>query len=279
MKPSNSPFFPIRSTLFAVFSPAATCRFLPQAPNGWSVATHSRPAEVQIRRQTRIGSVIERYIPPVNVDGATMFIARSSPGIQEFLYTDIEQAYRSTDIALLARHMILDPVDQDYDQKNRLLYVLRADGQFATYTALRSENVGGWTLHTTEGLMKSIAVVGDDVYVLVNRDGVYTIEQFDETLNLDSALTGTSETPSDTWSGLGHLEGLDVVAVADGFVHPAQTVTGGEITLEEEVSEVVIGLPYAHIIEPLPPSELGIAGSRLKLRLIRRSTASRKPRR
>lgn len=226
------------------------------------------PAEVQIRRQTRIGSIIERYIPPVNVDGATMFIARSGRGIQEFLYTDIEQAYRSTDIALLARHMIVNPVDQDYDQKNRLLYVLRGDGQFATYTALRSENVGGWTLHTTEGLMKSIAVVGDEVYVLVNREGVYTIEQFDETIHLDSALTGTAETPADTWSGLGHLEGLEVSIVADGFIQPDETVTGGEITLEDEVSEVVIGLPYAHIIEPLPPSELGIAGSRLKLRLV-----------
>lgn len=226
------------------------------------------PAAVQIRRQTRIGSIIERYIPPVNVDGATMFIARSGRGIQEFLYTDIEQAYRSTDIALLARHMIVGPVDQDYDQKNRLLYVLRGDGQFATYTALRSENVGGWTLHTTQGLMKSIAVVGDDVYVLVNRNSVYTIEQFDETLNLDSALRGTSVTPAYTWSGLGHLEGLEVSIVADGFIKPNQTVAGGSITLGQAASEVVIGLPYAHIIEPLPPSELGLAGSRLKLRLV-----------
>ncbi len=197
------------------------------------------PVEVQIRRQTRIGSVVERYIPPVNVDGATMFIARNRREIQEFLYTDLEQAYRSSDIALLVRHMIVSPVDQDYDQKNRLLYILREDGKFVTYTALRAENVGGWTLHETEGLLRSIAVVGDEVYVLVNRDGVYTIEQFDDTLNLDSALTGTSVTPASTWSGLEHLEGLEVAILADGMVQENQTVTGGEVTLEDAASDLV----------------------------------------
>ncbi|HEY8191366.1 MAG TPA: hypothetical protein VIG74_02990, partial [Alphaproteobacteria bacterium] len=56
------------------------------------------PATVQIRRQTRIGSVVTRYIPPVNVDGATLFVARNGEQIQEFLYTDLEQAYQTTDL-------------------------------------------------------------------------------------------------------------------------------------------------------------------------------------
>lgn len=226
------------------------------------------PSAVQIRRQTRVGSVADRYIPPVNVDGATMFIARNEQEIQEFLYTDLEQAYRSTDLAVLGRHIIVNPIEQDFDQKKRLLFIIREDGKFATFTMYRAENVGAWTMHSTQGNMKSVSVVGNDIYALVERDENYLIELFDETLNLDSALKGESDEPEDTWSGLDHLEGLTVSILADGFVHPDRTVVGGQITLDEPASDVQIGLSYAHIIEPLPPNMLGIGGSSLKLRLV-----------
>ena len=226
------------------------------------------PAAVQIRRQTRTGSVIDRYIPPVNVDGGTLFIARNKQEIQEFLYTDIEQAYQSTDISLLSRHIILDPVDQDYDQKRRLLFLVRGDGKFATLTVFRSEQVSAWTLHETQGAVKSVAVVGDDVFLLTLRDDIYVIEQFDDDLNLDSALTGESETATASWSGLEHLEGQSVSIVADGYVQAGKTVTGGGVTLDEPAHAVEIGLSYAHIIEPLPPSEVGAAGGGRKVRLV-----------
>ncbi len=226
------------------------------------------PAAVQIRRQTRTGSVTDRHIPPVNVDGATLFIARNKREIQEFIYTDLEQAYQSTDLALLSRHLIIDPVDQDYDQRRRLLFLVRADGKFATLTVFRSEEVAAWTLHETQGLVKSVAVVGDDVFMLTQRDGNFLIEQFDDGLNLDSALTGTSGSPTVSWSGLEHLEGQSVSIVADGFVQPDKTVTAGAITLDEAASNVEIGLAFTHIVEPLPPADVGISGGGRKIRLV-----------
>jgi hypothetical protein len=36
------------------------------------------PASIQLTRQTRIGSPVDRMIPPVDVDGSTVFVARSS---------------------------------------------------------------------------------------------------------------------------------------------------------------------------------------------------------
>lgn len=226
------------------------------------------PANVQVNRQTRVGSVIDRYIPPVIVDGATHFVARNKHEIREFLYTDIEQAYQATDIALLSRHIIVDPVDQDFDASRRLLFIIRADGKFATLTIYRAEQVAAWTLHDTLGNVKSVSVVGDDVYILVERDGDYLIEQFDDTLNLDSALTGTSGSPTTAWSGLDHLEGQTVSIIADGVVQADQEVAGGSITLSEAASEVEIGLPYTHIIKPLPPTVSGEGGFGIKLRMV-----------
>lgn len=227
------------------------------------------PGAVQIRRQTRTGSVINRYIPPLNVDGATLYVARSRSEIHEFLYTDLEQAYTSTDLALLSRHVIENPVDQDYDQRNRLLFVVREDGKFATLTVFRAEAVSAWTLHETDGLVKSVAVVGDEVYMLINRAGDYLLELFDQNLHLDSALAGEASSPASVWSGLDHLEGRTVSVKADGALLPGHLVTGGAVTLSEPASAVEIGLPYTHIIEPLPPNETAAVGPGRKVRLVR----------
>ncbi len=226
------------------------------------------PVSVQIRRQTRIGSRIDRYIPPINVDGATIYMARSGQEIHEFLFTDLEQAYTSNDLALLSRSVIGTPVDQDYDQKNRLLFVVREDGKFASLTVFRAEQVSAWTQHETNGNVKSVSVVGDEVYFLIERAGNYFIELLDRTLNLDSALAGEIGSPASVWSGLNHLEGETVSIVADGIVQPDQSVSAGAITLSAPATTVQIGLPYTHIIEPLPPNESGRVGSGRKLRLV-----------
>ncbi len=227
------------------------------------------PASVQIRRQTRIGSRSDRYIPPVNVDGATLYAARSGRELHEFLYTDVEQAYSSNDLAFLSRHIVENPVDHDYDQKNRLMFVVRADGQFATLTQFRAELVSAWTLHYTDGLVKSVAVVGDEVYMLIMRDGAYLIELLDPALQLDSALSGEAGVPTSEWSGLDHLEGRSVSIVADGVVLAPQEVIDGQVTLDEPAMDVQIGLAYTHVIEPMPPSQIGALAGVLKLRLVK----------
>lgn len=226
------------------------------------------PASVQILRQTRIGSRIDRYVPPVNVDGATLYVARSGTELHEFLYTDLEQAYTSKDLALLSRDMVKDTIAQDYDAVQRLLYVVRADGGFSALTVFRAEAVSAWTNHITEGTVLSVAVVGEVVYLLVNRSGTYMIEEFNDDLHLDSALSGTVTTPATVWSGLDHLEGRSVSIVADDVVLANQTVTSGQITLSEAASDVQIGLSYKQIIEPLPPSAIGDAGGGRKIRLV-----------
>lgn len=226
------------------------------------------PQTVQLKRQTRVGSVIERYIPPVTVDGATMFVGRTRQELREFVYTDLEQAYQSTDLALAAKHIITAPVDQDFDALRRLLFIVREDGRFATLTVYRAEQVWAWTLHDTQGAVKSVAVVGDDVYMLVARNGAYGIEQFDETIYVDGALSGESETPATTWSGLDHLDGMGVSVLADGVAIGEKTVTGGQIVLDDPADEIVVGLSYTHVIEPLPPAVVGQGGTGRKTRLV-----------
>ncbi|MBC7908325.1 MAG: hypothetical protein H7Y60_16480 [Rhodospirillaceae bacterium] len=219
------------------------------------------PAKIQLVRQTRIGSPVDRVVPPRDVDGATLYVSRNGKDLREFLFADVEQAYQSTDLAMLAKHLMVAPVDLDYDSGRRLFHVVMGDGTLGTVTVYRAEKVTAWTLHNTLGAFKALAVVEDDVYVLVERNGHTHIERFDETLSLDAALEGDSPTAKTVWSGLDHLEGVRVRILADGGALEDATVSNGAVTLWEEASHVQIGLPYTHEIEPLPPVVQTATGS------------------
>ncbi len=226
------------------------------------------PKNVQVNRQTRIGSLVARTVLPVDVDGATIFAARSGRELREFVYTDVEQAYQSNDLALLAQHIIADPVDQAFDKKNRLLHLVLSNGKIATLTVYRAEAVAAWTLCETDGTFLSVSAVGDVTYVLVQRGAVVTIERYDDAMAVDCGLNGSATTATATWSGLSHLEGRSVTILADGQVHPNRTVTGGAVTLNAPVKKVQIGLGFSHIVEPLPVSLATAAGTARALRLV-----------
>ena len=67
--------------------------------------------------------------------------------------------------------------------------------------------------------------------------------------------------PTETWSGLDHLNGQAVSVVADGRVQEDEIVSAGEIILAQAFSDVQVGLSYTHIIEPLPPANVSGVGS------------------
>lgn len=219
------------------------------------------PTNIQLHRQTRVGSPTDRTVPPRDVDGATIFVPRNSGQLREFLFADVEQAYQSSDLAILSQHLIKDPVDMDYDQTKRLLQVVMADGTLGTLTIFRAEQVAAWTVQETQGKFLAVTVVGDDVYALIDRGGQIFIETFDDGINVDSGLTGSSLIPKKTWSGLGHLEGRTVKVLADDAVRADRTVVAGSITLNEPASSMVAGLAYTHVIQPLPADIPGAGGT------------------
>jgi hypothetical protein len=220
----------------------------------WMVTgTPLTPGSIQLHRQTRVGSPVARLVQPVDVDGATIFAARSGRGIFEFAYTEVQQSYQANDLALVSQHLVRDPVAMTYGQRRRLLHIAMADGSLATLTLYRAEQVTAWTRQETEGAVRSLADIEGVVWAVVERSGATWLERFDEALALDAALTGSAATPQDRWSGLDHLEGRTVGVVADGAPRGTAVVTGGAVTLDPPAREVQLGLPFVHEVEPLPP--------------------------
>ena len=212
------------------------------------------PEDVQVQRQSRIGSPGDRHVPPRDVDGATLFVARNGRELREFLFVDTEQAYQAADLALLAQHLVRNPVDQAFDQKRRLFLIVNEDGSLATIAIYRNADIAAWSLQETDGRVLSVAVVGDETMLLVDRPGGIQIERLDDLLMVDAGLRLSQSPPALVWTGLGHLEGQEVALVADGLVLERTTVSGGQVVLDTPASELVVGLPYRHVIEPMPAS-------------------------
>jgi hypothetical protein len=219
------------------------------------------PSSVQLNRQTRVGSPVDRQVPPVDVDGATLFIARSGRAVHEFAYTDVADAYQANDLALVARHLVERPVSMAFDQTMRLLHVVMADGTIATLTLYRAEQVTAWTRQETDGFFRAVAETEGRVYAVVERFGTARLERFDPDAGFDATAWGSAMTPQDEWSGLGHLEGRAVGVLADGGPRAGGMVADGRITLDHPAGAVQIGLPFRHVIEPLPPALAGASGS------------------
>ena len=227
------------------------------------------PSSIQLNRQTRVGSAVDRMVPPVDVDGSTVFVARSGSAVTEFAYTDVGGAYQANDLALVARHIVGTPVSMAYDQAARLLHLVMADGSIGTLTLYRAEQVIAWTRQETAGAFRAVAETDGRVFAVVERAGTHRLERFDLTLGLDAALAGAATTPRDEWSGLAHLEGLDVGVLADGAPRGSVTVANGRILLDPPASTVQAGLAFAHVIEPLPPQlALGAGAAAAPLRLV-----------
>jgi hypothetical protein len=211
-----------------------------------------QPDNIQVQQQSRIGSSRDRHVPPRDVDGATLFAARNGREIREFLFVDTEQAYQAADLALLARHLVQAPVDQDFDQARRLFFIAMADGTLASIAIYRIADIAAWSRQETDGSFLSVATAGGETFVLVERANGVFIEQLDNALMVDSGLRLSRPDPTLVWDGLDHLEGQTVALIADDFVVEQAVVESGQVTLAQPARQLTVGLPFTHLIEPLP---------------------------
>ncbi|MBR5130402.1 MAG: hypothetical protein IKV03_04175 [Alphaproteobacteria bacterium] len=212
------------------------------------------PSNIQLNRQTQVGSRSDRYIPPLGVDGATIFAAANGYEIREFLFSDIEQAYQATDLSLLASHLIDKPIDSTYDKHNRQTYIVMQNGHIGVLCSFRSEDIQSWTELITNGTFLSICMVGTKAYTIVLRNNSYYLECFDNTLNTDCSIIQTSEIPSNTFNVPEHLIGQTTKIMADDIVLPDEIPHTNTISLPITAHSIEMGIGYTHIISPLPPA-------------------------
>jgi len=219
---------------------------------------------VQIRNQSFYGASPVR---PVRAGNELLFVQRGGRKLRGMASTASEQAeaFGASDLSVLAEHITEGGIVSMCFQKepDPFIWAVRADGVLLSVTFDREQEVIGWARHVTDGAFEWVACIptatGEEVYAVVRRtiggSTVRYIERLSDTVRCDAAITGTSVPGAATWSGLFHLEGKEVVAVADGAYMGRFTVSGGQITLPRAAHDVTIGLPFSVNVELLTPEK------------------------
>lgn len=212
------------------------------------------PRTARVELQTRVGSLADRQVAPVDVDGATLFVGATGRDLREFLFTETEQAYQAADIAVLSRHLMREPVDMAFDQHRRVFWIVRADGRACAVTIDRNSNVVAWSLQESEGGIRALTVHDGDLVMLVERPAGIAVERLDEATLLDAQRSFIAAEPKSLWSGLDALEGRTYLVVADASTLGPRTVTNGAIELPVPASRIDLGFGFEHKVAGLPIS-------------------------
>lgn len=216
------------------------------------------PSQAHLSRQTRVGSPVNRMVLPIDVDGVTVFVGRQTGMPRQMVWTYEQDAYQAPDLALLAPHLIDDPVAMVYDEGRRLVHFVNADGTLATLTSYRTEEVAAWARASLpDAFVRGIAQAGGETYLAVHCHGETWLERFDASVHLDHAITGAAVEPAGQtiWSGAGHLAGMLSDISADGaYAGTVRVDSLGYVELEAPALVIAVGLPFERVIKPLPPA-------------------------
>ena len=163
------------------------------------------PANVSIQRQTPYG--ISRTAPKM-FDSATTFAQKNGKAIREFMYSDIEDGYKSTAVSILAQHLIDSPKEISIMKGNltrpeQYAFFLNNGsthaGKLSVFHSVRDEKIAGWvqwstrtgdTFHSISALNENLICIGKRS---LNSSTVYTLEKFadDDSTTLDCQTTST----------------------------------------------------------------------------------------
>ncbi len=220
---------------------------------------------IELTQQSERGSYVTA---PVLVGNRAVFVQARGGVLRDLVYDYATSSYTGDDLTLRAKHLFFNQTITQlaYAQEpDTLLWCTTAEGKLLSLTYVPEQGIYAWTHHQTEGSFVSICTLAnqgqDELWLAVVRGERVFIERLTKRLTeksapgsvfLDSSISVRNFTASAQVSGLSHLEGKTVCALADGNVVENLTVCLGSITLPHAASLVHVGLPYESFLETLP---------------------------
>ncbi len=158
-----------------------TAEFYLKPPVGKPVT----PSDIQMVRQSSLGT--QRKAVPRLFDGATVFVQNNGKTVREYLFSSSLEEFSSGAISIEAAHLIDSPIDSAKitslgNKPEQLYFLVNTDGTLAIYSSQRIQQILGWFLWETDGVIESITTTTDFIYIAVKRTinsaDVYYLEQF-----------------------------------------------------------------------------------------------------
>lgn len=215
-----------------------------------------------------------------------IFIQRFARKIASIAYDIQDDAFSSTNLTTHARHIGGDDGFRQHPpvyakEPNYQVHFPREDGQLASLTVLRKEQVIGWARMATDGEIESVCTVPDkynkqhDLVFAIKRtiNGVtkryieIQVTGVDESTSLASRLwrqynvdcgkDGTILAGAAQITGLDHLEAKTVDVVIGDSYRQTAVVSGGTINMNEAVESNTtyeVGLHYVSTLRTMRPA-------------------------
>ncbi|CAB4120766.1 hypothetical protein UFOVP5_3 [uncultured Caudovirales phage] len=212
---------------------------------------------------------------PLVIDAQAFYQTAVGNTVRAIGYEFQTDSTQTNDVTIFSPHLFrgFNIVSWAYAQEPRsLIWAARSDGKLLCFTWEREQQVWGWTICETDGLVETVAVISesgeDRLYLTVRRNGQLLIERMaaarwgtiNDTCFLDSAVSYVFSTPQTVCNNLDHLNGKTVSALVDGNVVSGLVVAGGKVTLPDAATNVTVGLPFTALIETLPLAQQGQNG-------------------
>lgn len=233
-----------------IFTP--TGEFYAPPPQGGGLT----PANMRVRRQTPYGASM---VTPLPLDGATLYVQASGKAVREFIYSDGEDGYTSTNLNILSSHIINTPHDMavlfgSSERTEQYALLVNGDGTMAVFHSARAESLAGWTSwEMGDGSFDAVCVLGGEVFLSVNRAGSYRLEKINPDSLLDGRLSYTAGSATAHWTVGAIFYNRTVHVTSGGYSLGTYTVgPTGALTLDAEVDTIDVGYAFEFEIETLP---------------------------
>lgn len=239
----------------------------------YSAGSAITPSDVVTNRESSYGSYNGE---PIVTDDMIIFIQRLQRTLRSLTYDYNYDAYVGPELTILAEHLTAGGIKKIVYQKepNNTIWCLKEDGELLTLTYDKSQDVIGWARCRIAGedtKVMDMTVLPSKIYQqdmvmfalerTINGERKRYLELLSKNFNddvapsdatfLDCSIRITSEEEFDTISGLDHLEGQTVRVIEQGAYQGDYTVENGEILLDADVTDVLVGLPYEAYFDTL----------------------------
>lgn len=239
------------------------------------------PTNFNIKPASTQGS---KEINAIRVDSMGIYVQRSGQKLYQLAYNLDQNDYRSEDLTIgvpdLNEAGIVHIAVQR--QPDTRIHCIREDGTVGVLVFDSGENVICWVEVETDGVIEDACVLPgskeDSVYYVVRRTINGSTRRYIEKWAMESECRGGalnkqadsfilySGASTATISGLGHLEGMSVVAWGAGKDLGVYTVSGAQITLSESVTGAIVGLGYEALFKSAKQSFGAVIGTPLNQR-------------
>lgn len=192
---------------------------------------------------------------PLLVSEGMMFAEQGSGRIMVCIPTgNVRRSWEVGDLSEMAFHLMGTPLELELfaagSESDRIVPVLRDDGQMAVLTYRRNAQFSAWSLWHTAGAWRSMVVAAQTLFVVSERNGVFRLERFDDAAWADgmvSLANASDAVPLYAGQTVGVWEGPS--KIGEFAVNGAGLIQG----LDPIYGAVRVGLDFTVIVESVPP--------------------------